>query len=350
MQNNIGFNNVEALRRRRGLVSSSQDRQQAPVSNPIAQCPEKIWSSLDVLSSMNKPFLGKYTIKMADCDGMIGDFKQGTSGDCWFLSGLKALSVTPIGNDIIRNSITKNDDGTITVNFKGANKSYTITEKEFNSAVKGGIAYKLAGSGVHKYSTGDSDVLVLELAMEKLKKDIIDGNVDTTLPNYTIAVDKRDPVTNSIGAQVFSLLTGKTPCAISTTGCIRPDTGEVLQKDNKEKLAEFLEKYNLDNKKYAVTFGTDVNSGVFKDLTGKEYQFLPKHEYAVEGTFGGNIIISNPHDSAKKIIIPQSEFLKLNISVLSYQNLKEDNNPFDKELTDYLIEEVNADNFINEHC
>ena len=102
MQNNVDFNKIEALRGRRAMRMPIQEIK-APVSKPVKQCPEKIWSSLTALSNMNRPFLGAYTVKMSNCDGLVGDFKQGTTGDCWLLSGLKSLAVTPIGADIIRN-------------------------------------------------------------------------------------------------------------------------------------------------------------------------------------------------------------------------------------------------------
>lgn len=347
MQNNVDFNKIEALRGRRAMRMPIQEIK-APVSKPVKQCPEKIWSSLTALSNMNRPFLGAYTVKMSNCDGLVGDFKQGTTGDCWLLSGLKSLAVTPIGADIIRNSIIKNEDGTVVVNFKGANKSYTITEEEFNKAAKETVTSP-DGVTEKKYSSGDADVLLFEFAMSKLKNEIAEGKVGSDLPNYAkIIVNKDAPIEGGAGAQLYYLLTGKESCGISTTGAKISNTEKVIFKDNKEKLSKFLEKYSIDNKKYAVAFGVDKEISV-KDLTGKDYKFIANHEYAVEGTFGGNIIISNPHDSARKTIIPQSEFLNLGVSLLTYQNLKDDNDPFDKELTKYLTQRVKADNYINEH-
>ena len=347
MQNNVGLNNIEALRRRRQL-SALEQPVTAPFNIPIQQNPERIWASLDVLSSMNRPFLGSYTVKMSNSNGFIGDFKQGAVGDCWLLSGLKSLAVTPIGTDIIKNAITKNEDGTVTVKFKGANKSYTITEEEFNKAANETIT---SPDGVQekKYATGDADVLLFEIAMKKLKNEIAEGKTGADLPNYAkILVNKEAPIEGGAGAQLYYLLTGKEACGISATGAKNPQTGEVLFKDNKEKLTEFLEKYSLDNKKYAASFGVDKEISV-KTLTGKDCRFVPHHEYALEGTFGGNIIISNPCDSARKIVIPQSEFLNMGVSLLTYQNLKDDNDPIDKELTKYLEMRVRADNYINKH-
>ncbi len=347
MQNNVDFNKVEALRRKRTMGMQFQEFK-APVSKPVEHCPDKIWSSLTALSNMNRPFLGAYTVKMSNSDGLIGDFKQGAAGDCWLLSGLKSLSVTPIGSDIIRNSITQNEDGTVTVNFKGANKSYTITEEEFNKAANETITSP-DGVKEKKFATGDADVLLFEIAMKKLKNEMAEGKTGADLPNYAkILVNKEAPIEGGAGAQLYYLLTGKEACGISATGAKNPQTGKVLFKDNKEKLTEFLEKYSIDNKKYAAAFGVDKEISV-KTLTGKDCRFVPHHEYAVEGTFGGNIIISNPHDSARKIVIPQSEFLNMGVSLLTYQNLKEDNDPFDQEMTNYLEKRVSTDNYINKH-
>lgn len=67
-------------------------------------------------------------------------------------------------------SITSNPDGSVTVNFKGVGVSYTISLDEIKKHDTDNIKNDA-------YSNGDNDMLVLELAVEKLKKDIESGKV-----------------------------------------------------------------------------------------------------------------------------------------------------------------------------
>jgi len=347
MHNIASSNNIHAIRQKQQIENINTQ----PVTNPVKaekQCPEKLWSSLAVMSSMNKPFLGSFKIKMANCDGKIGEFKQGAAGDCWLLSGLKSLSCSPLGAEIIKDAITKNDDGSVTVNFKGVNVSYTITEDEFNKARD---EYITSPDGIRekKYSDYDSDVLIFELAAKKYRTDISEGKFkDAKIPNYAkILLDKDNPTDGGTSGQVYYLLTGKPACTISTHDVTRPDNGKVLLKSNKEKLNEFIEKYCENNKNYAATFNVHSPTEI-PDLTGRMIKFNPKHEYAVEGSIGPNIIISNPHDSARKIIISKENFIQITSS-LDYQNLKDNNDSFDLELQKYVIKYTAANNYINEN-
>jgi hypothetical protein len=96
------------------------------------------------------------------------------------LAKFKKLSETEQGKKIIKDAIVKNDDGSVTVNFKGANKSYTFTKDDLKAANDKYIT-KFDSKGsvtgyIKKYARADGDALVLELAFAKLKqeKDIKD--------------------------------------------------------------------------------------------------------------------------------------------------------------------------------
>lgn len=90
-------------------------------------------------------------------DGIIQGGKQGSSaGDCWLLAQMNSMSKTDWGKDILKNAISKNDDGGYIVHFKGVNKDISITEKEFSKAKKNS-----------NFSNGDADALLLEVAVEK---------------------------------------------------------------------------------------------------------------------------------------------------------------------------------------
>lgn len=90
--------------------------------------------------------------------------KQGQVGDCWLLSALNSLNTTQIGKNIIQDTIKQNADGSVEINFKGVNKSYTIPVEEMIEKRK-------------DYSHGDNDAFVIELAAEKLRCDIQSGKI-----------------------------------------------------------------------------------------------------------------------------------------------------------------------------
>lgn len=102
-------------------------------------------------------------------DGIIQGGAQGrTAGDCWLLAQMNSMAQTEWGKEAFKNAITKEDDGSFTVHFKGINKDIKISQKEFEKAQKDSY-----------YSNGDADALLLELATEKHFK-------ETGLNNGTI--------------------------------------------------------------------------------------------------------------------------------------------------------------------
>ena len=112
----------------------------------------------------------------SDVNGEIDDFKQGKINDCWLLAGIEALAASKKGVKIIKDSIKANDDGSVTITFKGLGVSYTITSDELQKYDKHVDYSKLK---VGDFSIGDNDILAFELATDKLQKDIKSGKVTT---------------------------------------------------------------------------------------------------------------------------------------------------------------------------
>jgi len=98
-------------------------------------------------------------------NGEIDEFRQGGTGDCWLLAGLKALASTKEGKELINKQIKWADDfSSVTIYFAGKDKYITVTIDEIIAATK-----DLNDKGTNsQYSKGDIDVLVIELAMQKL--------------------------------------------------------------------------------------------------------------------------------------------------------------------------------------
>ena len=112
-------------------------------------------------------------------DGYVDDFGQGGTGDCWLLASIIALNSSEAGRQILKDSIKTDDDGNIIVTFKGIGISYTITPEEM-------IEARVTSDGINNsaYSNGDNDVQAIELATEKLRRDLANNNVMLPFTGY----------------------------------------------------------------------------------------------------------------------------------------------------------------------
>lgn len=92
--------------------------------------------------------------EISNPNGKIDEkFAQRSTGDCWLLASIKAISNSPKGLQILNDSIEVNSDGSVTVTLKGVNKTYTISKEELESNIQLAI--------------GDGDVRALEIAVNK---------------------------------------------------------------------------------------------------------------------------------------------------------------------------------------
>ena len=238
-------------------------------------------------------------------DGEIDNTKQGQTNDCWILSAINALSYSEEGKECIKESLEYKDGYTI-VHFKGGAGDYIVTDEEI-----------LATRGTLQYSSGDMDMVIFEIAVEKFRNDLANGNVifDSNIPSD---VARKPDETSSSGivylsdssidggqeAQLLYLLTGKVP-------------EENILREDYEKYLNKLKEGNC-----AITFAA---TSEIKDINGKKvFGGGDAHAFSVKSFDGENVTIVNPWDSSKEIVISLEEFTnkaaKLQVVDLSKDN------------------------------
>lgn len=134
-------------------------------------------------------------------DGKVDDFIQGTIGDCWLLSAINGLKRNPVGRKILEKSLSVDDDDNITVTLQGPKKQYTFSKEQLDSTLNLKNYY---------YSTGDRDVLAIEMAIEKFKSESTNKNTRVTnMYNYYIPPKQDDePLEGGQTYNSLHILTG----------------------------------------------------------------------------------------------------------------------------------------------
>jgi len=269
------------------------------------------------------------TAKNTKVNGKISNVKSGENGS-WIQSGLKSLSATDEGKQIIKNSITKNDDDSITVKFNGINREYNITKKEMNDASRAYITYKSEdGQTVtgfkKKFSKGDGDVLAFEIAFEKYCKDLKDGIIpeDENLPKslYKFFGNGDLLFTSGQPKQLYYLLTGKK----SEKHNITTKNDSITHLYEKKNILNFIEKYKLKPKNYAVevTLNDETSKKDNLKICDKYHVIrqVPKGiRYTIEHSNGKTVTLANADKTKDKIYVPFKNIEKY-ITEVNYVDL-----------------------------
>ena len=174
-------------------------------------------------------------------DGKIDDFTQGSIGDCWLLSVINGLKRHPKGKEILEKSLSVDKDNNITVTLQGPKKQYTFTKEQLDSTLNKQNYY---------YSTGDRDVLAIEMAVEKFKTETAQksSNRVTNMYNYYIPPTQEDmPLEGGHAYNSLHLLTGMQSNRVNRTYApnviLTNDTASVGQLDE-EKIQKILDNSN----------------------------------------------------------------------------------------------------------
>ncbi len=270
---------------------------------------------------------------------------QGATGDCWLLTGVLSLSCTEAGRQIIKQSITPNADGSVTVTFKGLGVSYTISADEIKKHDTDNITNDA-------YSNGDNDMLVLELAMELLQKDILSGKVKLNAPEDSFEdYTNKDGIEGGFPSQMVYFLTGK----ISDT-YIGKNIGEPKQIDlTQENIYKILQSA-LESGNNAISFGIYNGTHTATLINGETYKLAlgtGGHALAITNLTQDTVTFVNPWDSTKEYTMTWDEFAKLGIGMISVTNLDgiEDiaaPNPEDANTTTYTSYNLKTQGFTDE--
>lgn len=254
-------------------------------------------------------------------DGIIGDFKQSSvTGDCYLLAALKSLSLTTEGSRILKDNIKKNINGSYEVSFPGAimvkhdykregkqcfiTGKYTITAAEIDKARKS-----------IKYSRGDIDVLIYELAFEKYRKEVIKTNeANNQTSQYGeagqfVGNDSTNLLNGGVCNDANFILTGKKTKVYS----ISPDNVESVSSDSIKSLSsiesnisqknvnKLLDDFAKNPTRYSICFSLKLDNG-----TGKHGY----HGLSLTKVEGGRIHFVNPWDTKEQFSMSRQDFFR----------------------------------------
>ena len=231
---------------------------------------------------------------------------QGRTGDCWLISSLLSLSKNDQGRKVISDAITQNSDGSVTIDFKGVGVSYTLTKDEIAQFDTDKVLND-------SYSNGDNDVLVFELAAEKLRQDIQNGKVQ--VDNKAMAyvgngggiTDGGDP------AQMIYYLTG------TQSNQIMNQSGSLTRDQLNSALQDAL------NTNSVVNIGLLDGYHSCKCTDGSTYSIdLSEgggHALAVTNITQDTVTFVNPWDSSKEYTVTWDEFANLGVDYMCSSDL-----------------------------
>jgi len=248
-------------------------------------------------------------------DGVIGNTKQRGTGDCWLLSGINALSYTEAGREAIKNALEYHNGYTTVHTAAG---DYNVYDEELAQV------RSYANILSRQYSTGDDDMLILELATEKLIDDYIVGNI--ALPNSISSSNygfisrmgdengltrtDKSSIRGTFSGALYYMLTGKEFECYSNSDSINQKLDEYQNNTNGDLVitaaSSFKGEKEGDTERsdgYLLRKFTDLN-------TGEETELINTHGYSVKSVDNDTVTIVNPWDTSKEIRISREDFVE----------------------------------------
>lgn len=246
----------------------------------------------------------------------ISNVKQGYLKDSWLLSGAKSLSQTKKGKDILKEAILPTNNGVL-VKLKGVNRQYEVTKKEIKQAYKE-YTTLMDGDVVKgyrkNYSTGDGDMVALEIAIKKYQSELREGKImaNRFLPQYANQFSSDDTLSETDVSQFYYLLSGK------EVGKITSDSDATI----KEK---FFNEFAGNSSNMAVCFklkpeADDGKTSLKGALLNREFVFDSEKTYFIKGVYGKYAKIVDTRNTAIENVV-RLDSLKEKFDTITYLNL-----------------------------
>ena len=243
-------------------------------------------------------------------NGIIDEgFTQGITGDCWLLTAVYSMAQNEQGRQIIQDSITINDDSTVTISFKGIGVSYTLSAEEI-------LDHDTDSNKSDDYSNGDNDMLALELAAEKLWEDINAGNVVLPTNNPNILDIGSEIDEGGLPSQMIYYLTG-----VESREYFNSNMSDLKN----EQVYSILQQA-LDSGNTVLNFGIYNNTHSATLTNGARYSIdvgSGGHALSITGLTQDTVTFINPWDGNTEYQMTWEEFANLGIGYMSSSNLDE---------------------------
>ncbi|MBR1754210.1 hypothetical protein IJ732_05170 [bacterium] len=220
-------------------------------------------------------------------DGKIDTTYQKSVGECWLLAQVKSLSDTVVGQQIIKDAIKINSDGSVTVKLKGVGMEYTYPLDRVASR-----DYYTPGM---EYSEGDIDMRFIELAIGDFRKEAMNYPVGETLQAiFPSDATENDPLDGGGLSEAIFYLTGVIPEDVYSYSDIERQLENKSQRPDSYTLVTAFKE-------------TDPSVGKFNDFN---YNIVSGHEYSISRVTADTVYVVNPWDSSKEIAYPKDKFMQ----------------------------------------
>ena len=288
-------------------------------------------------------------------DGKFETAYQKGRGDCYLLAAINSLANSDTGNNLLQDLI-KQDGNNFVVKFPGAEiarenliktlkaknpdfdaskinipDEYTITAEDLKDA--------MLKSGA-KYSIGDKDVLLLEIAYERYREAVAvaldENNLKPSeyMKGLSLNIDGDDYLSGGTSSEAVFILTGKTSevyitkdykkvpvCYVDSDFQMHvPDAqGNIAAETNyksmsattsadNQKLIDKLKQATIDGtiQNYAATAGFKVSS---QEVNGKVIKG-GNHALTIKSVTDTHVVLANPWNPDKDVVMSMDDFLK----------------------------------------
>lgn len=246
-------------------------------------------------------------------NGKVSNIRQGYLKDSWLLSGVKSLSQTKKGKAILSETLTPTKKGVL-VKLKGVNRQYEISNAEIKQAYKEYITLTDGDfvKGYRKnYSSGDGDVIALEIAFRKYQSDLREGNIKANifLPQYVNQFSSDDTLSETDVSQLYYLLAGKESIEISS--------------DDLSSKQSFFKEYagNSANMSACFKLKPEASDGKtsLKGVLNQDFIFDSDKTYVLKGIYGKYVKIIDTRNTAIEKLVKLDSF-KEKFDTITYIN------------------------------